>query len=426
MKRTPCIFTLLLLSLIPLMFSCRYEDFSFNGPYRAVVVAFTGTDSDGRAQFALTEKTFRTLTDFNNLDGKFATMKRGGTLNVRNINGSIVSADSFEGGGRPSLRYTVKSGVASALDYSTLALLSAYYQLDEIYSTVEEKLGLSPTLLQEKLPGGKHTVLFEPEIKMNDAGSEITAGVKLNAAFSPSDKKFLLFQRSPVEKVPLSSNFQVISHEFGHFVFDYAFYGGASKPLDRWSDEWSISGFNEGFADFVSWAFTDSTDILRSSIDIPAVANERDFSKTIFTFDNLNAEKPTACSGDFYCVGTLFARSLFEVWSSLKATVSKKDMAKGVVESLAKCKTLLDSMDSSILPEKKDRDSLKYPELYDYDGKVAGSFLRAFVLSAPSNWKAELCNAFKNNFGTRGFPTSARQGSCDVASSDNAPLFFKD
>lgn len=413
MKRTNLFFFLSLLAMSMFFNSCRYEDFSFGSPYRAIVVAFTGTASDGKAQFALTEKTFRTLTDFNNLDGKFATIKRGGTLHVRNINGSIVSADSFEGGGQPSLRYTVKSGVASALDYSTLALLSAYYQLDEIYSTVEDKLGLSPTALQEKLPGGKHTILFEPEIKMNDGEGEITAGVKLNAAFSPSDKKFLLFQRSPVERVPLSSNFQVITHEFGHFVFDYTFYAGASKPTDRWSDEWSINGFNEGFADFVSWAFTDSTDILRSSIDIPQVANERDFSKTIFTFENLNAEKPTACSGDFYCVGTIFARSLFEVWTSLKATVSKKDMAKGVIETLSKCKALLDTMDASILPEKKDRDSLNFPELYEYDGKVAGSFLRAFVLSAPNDWKAELCNAFRDNFGTHGFPSAARKGSCD-------------
>jgi len=404
---------LYLVAMSQLVSSCSYESFSMTSPFKAVVLAFTGTDAEGRAQFALTERTFRTLTDFNNLDGTYANMKRGGKLKIKNINGSIVSADSFEGGEKPALRYKVKSGVASALDYSTLAMLSAYFQIDEIYSTVEDKLGLAPSLLQAKLPGGKHTILFEPEIKMTGNGSEISAGIKLNAAFSPTDKKFLLFQRSPIEKVPIGANFQVLTHEFGHFVFDYSFYGGNVDEKNRWADDWALSGFNEGFADFVSWSFTGSSDILRSSIDIEDFADERDFAKTSFTFENLNAKEPTACTGQFYCVGTLFARSLYHTWTALKDTVSTKDMASGVIETLKKCKAELDSMSTSILPAEVNRDDLKYPETYQYDGKVAGSFLRAFVLHAPPAWKAELCIAFKNNFGTSGFPTVARTGSCD-------------
>jgi len=392
---------------------CSYESYSFSGPFKAIVVAFTGTDGNGQAQFAMTEKTFRTLTDFNNLDGTYATIKRGGTLKISNINGSIVSADSFEGGEKPHLRYRVKSGVASALDYSTLAMLSAYFQLDEIYSTLEDKLGLSASSLQEKLPGGKHTVLFEPEIKMDASDNEVSAGVKLNAAFSPTDKKFLLFQRSPIEKVPLAANFQVISHEFGHFVFDYSFYSGEIDPSDRWSNEWAINGINEGFADFVSWAFTDSTNILGSSIDIKDFADERDFGKATFNFASLNTSEPSACSGDFYCVGTIFARSLHGVWTALKSTVSKKQMANGVIEALKKTRIELVRMSSSILPEPQDRDALVYPELYEYDGKVIGSFLRAFILSAPADWRAELCIKFKENFGTEGFPTVARTGVCN-------------
>jgi hypothetical protein len=393
--------------------SCGYESFKFGAPYKAVVLAFTGTNQNGSAEFALTEKTFRTLTDFNNLDGTFAKIQRGGTLKIRNVNGSIVSADSFDGGESPSLRYTVKSGVASALDYSTLAMLSAYYQLDEIYSTLESVIGLTPDLLQANLVGGKHTVLFEPEIKMTGSGSEISAGIKLNAAFSPKDKKFLLFQRSPVEKVPLAANFQVLTHEFGHFMFDYSFFAGNPKDDDRWSDEWALNGINEGFSDFVSWAFTNSTDILRSSIDIAEIADQRDFAKSSFNFENLNAEEPKACTGDFYCVGTLFARSLFQSWNQLKSTVSKKDMAKGVIETLKKCKSVLDAMDTSIMPAQKDGVGLKYPQLYEYNGKVVGGFLRAFVNSAPAAWKTELCVAFKSNFGTSGFPAAARNGSCD-------------
>ena len=397
-------------ALAGLATGCSYESYNFQGPFKAIVVAFTGTDGDGRAQFALTEKTFRTLTDFNNLDGTFATIKRGGTLKIRNINGSIVSADSFEGGGKPTLRYHVKSGVASALDYSTLAMLSAYYQLDEIYSTVEDKLGLAAAALQGKLPGGKHTVLFEPEIKMNTADNEISAGIKLNAAFSPADKKFLLFQRSPIEKVPLAGNFQVISHEFGHFVFDYSFYGGTVDTSDRWAKEWAISGINEGFADFVSWAFTDSTDILRSSIDIKEIADERDFGKARFTFRSKDEfYYRDVCTGDFYCVGTIFAKSLYGVWDELKTSLSKKDMVKGVIEALTKCKAELDAMDPTILPEPQEHDGLDPI----YDGKVIGSFLRAFIRSTPPEWRTQLCAKFDENFGDEGFPLQAREGLCD-------------
>jgi hypothetical protein len=393
--------------------SCGYRTFGINGPFRAVVLSFTGTDDQGKAQFTLGEKTFRTMTNFNELDGTYANVRRGGTLTIRNINGSIVSSENFEGGTAPNLRYNVKSGVASALDYSTLAMLSAYYQLDEIYSTVEDKIGIPPSALQAMLPNGKHSVLFEPEIKISNSGSEISAGVKLNAAFSPPDKKFLLFQRSPIENIPLAANLQVISHEFGHFVFDYAFFLGKFESGNRWSNEWAISGINEGFADFISWSFTGSSDILRSSIDISDYADERDFAKTSFRFSDLNAEEPSACGGGFYCFGTLFARSLYQTWSELKATVTKKDMALGVIQTLQKCQNYMEKVDLSVLPLKVDRDNLSWSAAYEYDGKILGGFIHAFIVNAPAAWKPELCIAFINNFGDRGFPAAARTRTCN-------------
>lgn len=413
MKRVNFLSVGFVATAIILTSSCGTHKFSMSGPFKAVVLAFTGTDEGGKAEFALTEKTFRTMTNFNELDGTYLKMRRGGELTIKEINGSLVSSENFAGGESPGLRYNVKSGVALPLDYSTLAMLSGYYQVDEIYATLEEKLGILPAELQANLPGGKHTMLFEPEIKFSGSGSEISAGIKLNAAFSPPDKKFLLFQRSPIESVPLAANFQVLTHEFGHFVFDYSFFGGKYDKDNRWSDEWIMSGVNEGFADFVSWSYTGSSDILRSSIDIASIADERDFLKTTFTFTDLNSAEPTSCKGDFYCVGSLFARSLQQTWSALQANVSKKDMASGVVNTLKKCQDTMNAMDTSIMPVKADRDSMDFADTYVRDGKIAGGFIRAFVLNAPAAWKGELCNAFKNNFGKEGFPDIARAGSCD-------------
>jgi len=392
---------------------CSDNKYSMTAPYKAVVLAFTGKDADGKAEFSLTERSFRTLTNFNELDGSYLSMRRGGTLTIKEINGSVVSSENFSGGESPELRYQVKSGAATALDYSTLAMLSAYYQVDEIYSSLEEKVGLKPEDMQANLPGGKHTMLFEPEIKLSGQGTDVSAGIKLNAAFSPSDKKFLLFQRSPIESVPLAANFQVITHEFGHFIFDYSFYAGKFDAKNRWNDEWAISGLNEGFADFISWTFTDVSDILRASIDISAFADERDFVKTTFVFGDLSAEDPAACKSDFYCVGSLFARSLYETYTALKSSLSKKDLALGTINSLKKCQAAMDAMPETLLPAKADTSGLSRAAVFERDGKIAGAFLRAFVMNAPASWKTDLCSAFKKNFGTSGFPTAARDGSCD-------------
>ncbi len=394
--------------------ACGTKKFSMSGPFNAVVLAFSGTNSSGGAEYELKEKQFRTLTNFNELDGTYLTIRRGGALTIREINGSIVQSENFTGGESPGLRYNVKSGAAIPLDYSTLAMLSAYYQIDEIYSTLEEKTGLAPSTLQAIIPGGKHVMLFEPEIKITGKGSDIALGMKLNAAFSPSDKKFLLFQRSPIENVPLAANFQVLTHEFGHFVFDYSFFNGKFEATNRWGSEWTMRGVNEGFADFISWSFTNSTDILRSSINIKTIADERDFGKTTFTFEDLAGLDPTACSGQFYCIGSLFARSLVQTQTALQATVTKKEMATAVIDTLKLCQADMTAMDVAIMPvENTNADQLSVDAQYTRNGQIAGGFLRAFVLRAPANLKSELCTAFKNNFGTHGFPTVARTGSCD-------------
>lgn len=399
--------------LANILSGCGEHKFSMSQPYKAVVLAFTGADANGKAEFALTEKAFRTLTNFNELDGTYLSMRRGGKLTIKDVNGSIVSSENFVGGESPELRYKVKGGAAIALDYSTLAMLSAYYQLDEIYSTLEEKVGISPADVQANLPDGKHTMLFEPEIQMSGQGTDISAGIKLNAAFSPADKKFLLFQRSPIESVPLAANFQVLTHEFGHFIFDYSFYAGKFDSKSRWNDEWALSGLNEGFADFISWTFTDTSDILSASIDIPSIADERNFAKTTFVFQDLASSDPEACKGDFYCVGSLFARSLYETYTAMKATVSKKDLALGTVNSIKKCQADMNAMPETLLPPKADSNEMSRSEIFERDGKIIGAFLRAFVMNAPTAWNTDLCSSLKKNFGSSGFPTAARNGSCD-------------
>ncbi|MCX6126051.1 MAG: hypothetical protein NTV34_15065 [Proteobacteria bacterium] len=417
---------LLLLMTNSLTSSCgtKRRPSAGGGPYKAIVVALTGVDSTGSARFGLVEKAFPALNDLDNLDGTYLRILRGGDLTISEVNGSIVSADSFTGGSSPNLRYTLDGDVVIASDYSSLAMLSAYFQMDYVYSKVNDVLGINPTKLQEKLPGGKHTVLFEPLIVFKLDSASGNAGIKLNAAFSPKDKQFLLFQRSGIENIPLAGNLQVISHEFGHSVFDYSFFGGVFDPKNYLGDTYAIRGLNEGWADFVSWNFTGSNDILRSSITINDVADERFFSKTTFKWNDIVAQSlnkavydsaaaSSKCLGSFYCIGTILARSLLEAKSDLPA-VDSKTFANGLVVSLQSAQAEIKAMPVSIVPVATEKESSSPDTAADWtkQGQFTGAFLRAFIKNAPADIKTPLCTRISANFNGDGFSDAAKSGVC--------------
>lgn len=400
---------------------CGNKRPSAGKPYKAIVVALTSVDNNGSAHFSLAERSFFALSDMDSLDGTYVRMLRGGELTIKDVDGSLVSADTFSGGESPDLRYRLDGDVAVPLDYSTLAMLSAYYQFDYVYANIESVLGVAPSTLQEKLPGGKHTVLFEPELTISTSDAEINAGLKLNAAFSPPDKQFLLFQRSAIEGIPLSSNLQVLSHEFGHSLFDYAFFDGVYSETNYLGDTYALHGMNEGWADFVSWMFTQSPDILRASIDIGEIADARHITKTTFTWDtfvsqSLGTASATGfakCADSFYCIGTLFARSLIQTKTDL-TDVSAKDFAAGLVASLRSAQAEINAMDSTIVPLAISIDS-EDPETltaWTRQGQFTSAFLRALVKNANSSWKSSLCTNFAANFGSNGFTSDARNGVC--------------
>jgi hypothetical protein len=399
-----------------------------NGPpYKAVVVALTGVDNSGSAKFALEERTFPALKDLNNLDGTYLRILRGGALTVSEVNGSIVAADSFSGGESPKLRYTLDGEVVLASDYSSLAMLSGYYQMDYIYSKVLDVLGIEPSKLQEKLPGGKHTVLFEPQIVFKFDSASGSAGIKLNAAFSPKDKQFLLFQRSGIENIPLAANLQVISHEFGHSVFDYSFFEGIYDEKNYLGETFALRGLNEGWADFVSWNFTKSADILRSSINIAEIANERHATKTTFTWSDVVLQSlggaPTdktsgygECSSSFYCIGTIFARSLIQAKTEL-SSIDEKTFANGILVSLQSAQADMNAQaaaNPAITPVATSDDSASPNTSTDWirQGQFTGGFLRAIVKNSPASFQATLCKKFSDNFPGDGFSDTARNGVC--------------
>jgi len=247
----------------------------------------------------------------------------------------------------------------------------------------------------------------------------------------PGKQQFILFQRSNLEKVPLAANLQVIAHEFGHSLFERTFFENKFERCDgndetitsrtstkRFAQEYAITGLNEGFADVVSWGVTGSTDILRSSIDLADKADERNFATEGFTFASLADGNDEACSGRFYCIGSLLARSVraAAIARSVETKVPSQRQAatKEFVTAVSKVQASLRGFDTKILPAPSANvTACKTPSRIDidYDGKVTGAFLAALVKNLPVASRASYCNAFDKSFGKSGFPAAAR-GDC--------------
>lgn len=420
------------------LFGCSDNNSGTNSdpgkPYRAQVVVLSSVaPGSGETGFRVETKPLKFLDSLTQLDGAYLRLVQGGELTIKQIEGSIIQSDKFDGGGAPKLRYVVKDGVIVPRDYSTLMMLSAYYQYEQVFDNLKTIANISIDDFVAK--SGKLRVMFEPNIRIESEGSTALVTLKLNAAYVSGQKQFVLFQRSAVEKVPLAANLQVLGHEFGHALFEQSFYqntfkrciaGSAAdksaRQANRFFDgrleqEFAIKGINEGFSDFLSYSLTGSADILRSSIDIGTKADERNFIKSNFTFRDLGREKPEeqVCSGSFYCIGTLFARSLYQTSAKLGLSASdvagRGQMSAAVVDAMAKAQATLKTLPPDVFPAASESAAACVGEgkfSASYDGMVSGAFINSFVANMPGDWRASLCENFKANFGTDGFPTAAR------------------
>ena len=406
---------------------CADESPTVSKPYKAKVLSFKNADSQEKGvQYTFETKELKSLENLNDLQGKYFGFVNGGELVIKAIEGSQVESDSFTGGGKPKLRYTVEDGTIVARDYRTLILLSAFHEFEQVFLSLDKLIGQSPDKFVAS--SGPIKIMFEPKISIEDGGTKIDATIKLNAAFVPGKNQFILFRRSNVENVPLAANLQVVAHELGHALFERSFFKGKYEGCDpdeasndryfkgRYSGEYSITGLNEGFADIVSWSMTGSTDILRSSIDIKDVANQRDFARTTFKFSDLvNQPDNPKCEGSFYCVGTLFAKSVREAAVTAGLNTKSGDVRKGVMRdvfaSVSGIQDQLKTADTQVFPPPADSVKRCERERKDptlYDGQIAGAFLYAFLNGIEASKRKAYCTAFQKNFGTSGFPESTR------------------
>lgn len=394
-------------------------------PYRArVLVLNQAAGASDVPTYSLESRSFSYLSNVRNLDGKYFKVIFGGELAIKDIIGSQVSNPRFKGGSRALLRYDIKGGEIVARDYTTLALLSAYYQYEQFFSVLEGLTGVSPD--QFLADNGKMEILFEPSITIKDGGLDAQFIQKLNAAYIPGEKQFVLFRRSAIERVPLGLNYQVIAHEFGHALYELGFYQNRFDRCEVAQQHYVLRGLNEGFADVVSWAATGSADVLRSSFPFDEIANPRNFAEPKFDYPavknpDLLADENQRCKGGIYCIGTLFAASVLKAHQQLGLAndeTSRASTMRMVFDSLKKTRETMNAAATPVAQraraflEGSDCDYDLGDSIDDQDDDVTASYLAAFVAGAPAQWKAPLCSAFGSFFGDQGFDVSVRTGVC--------------
>ncbi|MGE0548366.1 MAG: hypothetical protein AB7O24_02255 [Kofleriaceae bacterium] len=370
-------------------------------PFQVFVVDLVSVDPvTGAGQFELAPRELTTVSDLDRLDGPYLRMLRGGELVEQ------AGQVTLRGGRDPGLRYSVEGGVVVPLDYPSLVMVSAYYQFERLFEQLPNVTGLT---IDELIAGGdKLTVYFEP------AGDEI--GV--SNAFYAGQRRWVLSRRSDTERVPLAIDPRVLAHELGHVLFERGFFDGAPVACDRaaaHSDplfpgrlelEYGVIGFDEGIADFVSFAATGGTSPLFDTGFPPA---DRDFHST-FTYESLALG--TGCTSGLYCVGTLVARSLFQAMPALAMDPASPDargaLSRTVLAALAGARGRIDATHLPAPGSPVTECDTRHDLDASHDGRVIGSVLEAWLAGLDPVIRAAVCDQLIASFGELGFPAEAR------------------
>ena len=408
-------------ALLALLLAACGSDAPPGPPFRVMVIDIDQVTA-GEPTFVFAERQLETIDDFDQLDGRFFRVLRGGTLTAREVNGSLVVDAEFSDADEPDLRYQVEGGVVVPRDYSTLAMISAAYQLERVMLSLEQAIG---TPAGEIVAGGRYELLFEPTIRSE---GDITATVtpKFNAFYLPGGaRQFGLARRSQFEELPIAVSPLVLAHEFGHGLFEISFDEGFSESCDedaanddlffpgRFQLEHAVSGFNEGWADFVSFAILGTFNPL---VGVGFDDDSRDLAATDFSFTDISCVGPDCdCSGSFYCIGTVFARSLFEAFvaggGDPADPAARGAFASEIFAALSATQAAMRER-GDLPPAPPSARACEVPEFdfFDasYDGAVSSAFLGALVSRLAPELRGDVCAALIANFGDVGFAAGAR------------------
>jgi hypothetical protein len=390
-------------------------DSDLSGVERVEAIHLVDIDATGAGHYELAPRELPELEDLATLRGtRIAFVGRphidysGDVDNV--LCGSIdITPSDLD------LRLAVENDVAIPRDQRSLAMVSAYHELQFVFARAEEVTGIS----REEFRAAAMPVFFEP-VLADDSGR---LDGKTNAFYEPCSDAFGLFRPSSAEGVALAFNAQVLAHELGHAYFQRTFFAadGDCTPdpanLDnpsftgRFSTEEDIAGLNEGFADFFSFVLVGTTAVLNDTLGPGTFAGERALSPAIPNYVAFNGFAPE-CDQEFYCTGTELARSLYEGYVAdghdPRDPVARAALGREVVDALRLLPTAMRSYtdDSALGPVTFAQSQCRRTT----GASSLAQFLRALLEQLPAARRPALCAALDRHFVLR-FPESSR-GAC--------------
>lgn len=249
-------------------------------------------------EYRLTAEKITTLQNVRQVNGEVVEMRGGGEL-AEGIEGepqtredwekALIIADSES----PSIEYSVEDdGTVVPWDFDSAMMLTVYHHMErshlyfndlDLGGSLEADLGGKVGELVGKIP-----CYYYPKITIG--GIPLPLFVD-NAAYAYTLDAFLVPPRYSLDDaVPIYANRGVITHEYGHAVFNRIVYDDVRVP-DFLFDDWAsdpnalralneVGGLDEGISDIWGALDTGDPNYIAASIDEDLI--DRDMSKPRF------------------------------------------------------------------------------------------------------------------------------------------------
>jgi len=328
------------------------------------------------------------LQDWEHLNHSWISLEQGGYFLLEEKKTTYHISTVMEKSRKFYFRYQEKEGKVIPLDYSSLIGVSILYHFERMNEWFQEHFQKSFLAMgfEEK---SKIQIYFEPTIKTLSQDFKAYITPKFNAGYEPSQMSFLLFARSTEEKYPLSSNVQVLAHEVGHYLFHKIRkkINNSANFDDLFYDNLVLSAFDEGFADYFSFIFTGSTDVLGHVMSDSSFSSFRNFSSPPFAWQGSYDLLQESCPHEHYCLGTLLAQSFWKV---------KEGKASSMADHFLFFKALYESFSSMDWPslEKDSKGYLNKEEL---------TKILAHLIFQMPDFKESLCKSLQEVFSYESF-----------------------
>ncbi len=303
MQAKPALVTNLL--CLSLLAACGIKQASPSTPIRARILS----SQDG--VYSLRDVNFSTLVNVEHMQGSLGTILGHASASVDADPSEIIAASNPDGlyrkrGQTVHLDYIVKNGTVIPQSFASMEMLGLYYNFERTVMFWQEQLGLDFTSI------GLPRLFYNPSLSRSKNGQEEKISEVMNAAYLSGIKDLWFYQTSPREKIPVKMNFGIVAHEFGHYIFDYAFakFEPAAYETNLLSNSELLSGMNEGIADFFSYMVAGNAKEFAKSL--PELEAERSLPVS-WTLSTLRS---AACEGGHYCRGSILASALYEISQS--------------------------------------------------------------------------------------------------------------